>query len=142
MQTTMIEIKVAGMADLQKAFKELPRELHAKALRPAVNAAAAVVRKQARSNAPVDTGVLRKAIYQTRSRSESSAVQETAIVGVRFGRKYRRRGQDAWYWKFLEFGTIKLPARPFLRPAFESTKRQQIDAMAARLRKFFARYRK
>lgn len=137
----MIEIKIEGMEGLQKAFAVLPKELHAKALKPAVSAAAAVVRKQAKANAPVDEGTLRKAIYQTRSRSESGTFQETAIVGVRFGRKYRRRGQDAWYWRFLEFGTVKMPARPFLRPAFESTKQQQLDAIVTRLRKFFLRYR-
>jgi HK97 gp10 family phage protein len=137
----MIEVKVEGMEALKREFAKLPQELHAKALRLAVNAAAGVVRKQAMTTAPVDTRVLRKAIYQTRSRSESSASQETAIVGIRFGKKYRRRGMDAWYWKFIEFGTSKLSARPFLRPAFESTKSKQVDAIVARLRKFFLRYR-
>ncbi len=28
----------------------------------------------------------------------------------------------AWYWRFVEFGTSKKPARPFLTPAFEQRK--------------------
>jgi HK97 gp10 family phage protein len=33
-------------------------------------------------------------------------------------------GTDAYYWRFLEFGTVKRPATPFLRPAFESNKQK------------------
>lgn len=132
----MIEIKIEGLEALQRAFKELPVDMHATALRPAVSASAGVVQKQAKMFAGKmrDTGTLQRAIYRTRSRSGSSAVQETAIVGIRFGKKYRRRGQDAWYWRFLEFGTVKMGARPFLRPAFESTKQQQLDVMKQKLR--------
>jgi HK97 gp10 family phage protein len=129
----MINMKIEGLAELQKALNELPQELHKGPLRSAVSAAAKVVQDEAKNNAPVDTGVLRKAIYRTRSKSGSSAVQETAIVGVRYGRKYRKRGMDAWYWRFKEFGTAKMAATPFMRPAFDTTKEQQIEAMKTRL---------
>jgi HK97 gp10 family phage protein len=55
------------------------------------------------------------------------------FVGVRQGKKYRKQGkkgdksQDAYYWKFVEFGTSKMSARPFLRPAFEASKLQAVD---------------
>lgn len=129
----MIEVKVEGLAELNKALQQLPKELQKGPLRAAVNGAASVVQKQAKANAPIDDGVLKKAIYRTRSKSASSAVQETAIVGVRFGRRYRRRGQDAWYWRFIEFGTKNQTARPFIRPAFESTKQAQLAMMQKRL---------
>ena len=41
--------------------------------------------------------------------------------------------QDAWYWRFVEFGTRKMAARPFLRPALESRRRQAVDAIKQRL---------
>lgn len=135
----MIEAKIEGLAELKKALDALPKELHAGPLRAAVGAAAKVVQDAAKQSAPVDDGTLKRAIYRTRSKTGSSAVQEMAIVGVRFGRKYRRRGQDAWYWRFLEFGTKKAPARPFLRPGFESTKSQQLAVMQARLKAAIAR---
>ena len=37
---------------------------------------------------------------------------------------------DPFYWRFVEFGTSKMAARPFLRPAFES--RKFAAALAAR----------
>lgn len=30
-------------------------------------------------------------------------------------------GGDTYYWRFLEFGTSKMPAQPFMRPAAESS---------------------
>lgn len=135
----MIEIKVEGLSELRTALLELPKELQKGPLRSAVSAAAKVVQQKAAENAPVDTGTLKKAIYRTRSKEGSSAVQETAIVGVRYGRKYQRRGIDGFYWRFLEFGTSKLRARPFVRPAFESTITQQIEAMRKRLSDAIAR---
>lgn len=130
---SIVTFKTKGAQELQANLKALPVMLRLQALRASVSAAAGVVQKAARAAAPEDTGVLRRAIYRTRSRSLSTVDQEAAIVGVRFGKQYQKRGQDAWYWKFLEFGTKKLPARPFIRPAFESTKEEQVKVMAARL---------
>lgn len=135
----MIEMKIEGLSELRKALLELPQELRKGPLRSAVSAGAKVVQDRARANAPVDSGTLRRAIYRTRSKSQSSAVQETAIVGIRFGKKYQKRKQDAWYWRFIEFGTSKLPANPFMRPAFDTTKTGQIQAIATRLAKGIAR---
>lgn len=135
----MVKVEVQGLAELMKAMQELPKELHKGPLRSAVGAGAKVVQDAAKGLAPRDEGTLQKAIYRTRSRSESSAVQETAIVGVRFGRRYRRRGQDAWYWRFIEFGTVKMAARPFLRPAFETTKAEQLKVLQERLKKAIER---
>jgi HK97 gp10 family phage protein len=58
---------------------------------------------------------------------------------VRQGKKYRNQGkrgnlsQDAWYWRFVEFGTRKMAARPFLRPALESRRREAVEAIKGRL---------
>jgi HK97 gp10 family phage protein len=131
----MITVKIEGLDKLKEALEQLPKELQKGPLRSAVSASAKVVQDRARELASEDTGTLKRAIYRTRSRSGSSAVQETAIVGVRYGRPYRRRGLDAWYWRFLEFGTRKMAARPFLRPAFDTTKEKAVDVMKERLLK-------
>jgi HK97 gp10 family phage protein len=125
----MIEVKIEGLDALRERLLALPKEMQQGPVKAATRAAAKVVARAAKRRAPIDSGVLEKAIYVTRSKSGSSDVQEMAIVGVRFGRKYQRRGMDAWYWRFLEFGTSKMPAQPFLRPAFVETRAQQLQAM-------------
>lgn len=133
------QVKVEGLSELLRALKELPKELHKGPLRAAVSAGIKVVQKQAIINAPMDKGTLKRAIYRTRSRDGSSRVQEMGIVGVRYGKKHRKKGRDAWYWRFLEFGTIHIAARPFLRPAFEQTKSAQIEALRIKLAKSIER---
>ena len=130
----MTTVKIEGLDELKQAFNDLPREFHRVALRPGVMAAAQVVQKAAKASAPKDTGVLVRSIYRTRDKANSNQVQEAAMVGVRSGKRYKKKKQDAYYWRFVEFGTKFLPARPFLRPAAESTKSQQLAAMVEKLK--------
>jgi HK97 gp10 family phage protein len=44
----------------------------------------------------------------------------------------------AFYWRFLEFGTRFIRARPFLRPAFEQVKVRAVQAAVERLQKRLA----
>lgn len=155
----MTEVKVEGLSELLKALEALPVELHKGPLRSAVAAGAKVVQDEAKRLAPrsersylrtingrkqrIAPGTLQRAIYRTRSRDLSvqigAAVQEAYIVGVRYGKKYQRRGLDAWYWRFVEFGTRNMTPHPFLRPAFHQTKDRQIEAMRVRLAKAIER---
>ena len=34
---------------------------------------------------------------------------------------------DAWHWHFIEFGTTRLPARPFIIPAAERMRAKMLD---------------
>lgn len=144
----MITVRVEGLTELRKALLELPKELQRGPLRSAVSAGAKVIQQQAIANAPEDTGVLKRAIYRTRSRSGSSPVQEMHVVGWRSGWKYQARrtkkgklttNRDAWYGRFIEFGTSKMAARPFLRPAFDTTKERAVVAIVEKLRAAIAR---
>ena len=40
---------------------------------------------------------------------------------------------DLFYGKFIEFGTVKMAPRPFLRPAYDQGKFPALEAMKARL---------
>jgi HK97 gp10 family phage protein len=148
----MMNFKIEGLEDLKKALNALPVEIQQRSLRSAVSAGAKVVVDAAISKAPSgDTGNLKKSIYRYRSRSQSGTGRETYYVGVRKGKKAyadtarnRRLGRvgkkytvqgEAYYWRFLEFGTAKMGAKPFMRPAFESSKGKILDIMKQRLGK-------
>jgi HK97 gp10 family phage protein len=84
-------------------------------------------------------GTLKRSVIMKHIRELSGGGRQTFYVLVRHGKKYRNQGkrgnlsQDAWYWRFLEFGTRKMAARPFLRPALESRRREAVDAIKQRL---------
>lgn len=82
-------------------------------------------------------GTLQRAIRAGRVRP----MEHTATVWVRVrpltksqlarfrakGKMGRENPNDPFYWRFIEFGTSKMPAQPFMRSAFESTKHAAVD---------------
>jgi HK97 gp10 family phage protein len=40
----------------------------------------------------------------------------------------------AFYWRFIEFGTSRMAAKPFMRPAFDSSKQTAREAIKNKLR--------
>jgi HK97 gp10 family phage protein len=132
----MPEIKnVSGLKELQAAMKELPANIARNVLRGAVNAGATVIREEAKARAPKFEGKVAKG---QPIREKSSAVLQTFYVGVRQGRsakKTKKGSIDAWYARFVEFGTSKMAARPFMRPAFEAKKEAAVQAIKNYLEK-------
>jgi HK97 gp10 family phage protein len=141
-------ISIQGFEDFKRQLALLPGRVGRNVLRGAVNAGATVIRKEVALRAPEYTGpvaeghpppgTLKRAVYQKQIAELSSAVQQTFFVGVRAGKRQqtlKRGGKtvnlDAYYGRFVEFGTSKMSARPFLRPAFEAKKEAAIEAMRA-----------
>ena len=142
-------VQVQGLDQLAKALRELPQRVARNGLRAAVYAGAKVIRDEAKLQAPVATGAmgpnqpppgtLKRSVIMKQIPELSGAQKQTFFVTVRQGKKYRKQGkkgnlsQDAWYWRFVEFGTVKMPARPFLRPAFDMKKHEAVTAIKTRL---------
>lgn len=132
-------VQIKGLRELAKALNELPDRVARNGLRVAVYAAAKVVRDEAKRRTPMATGTLRRAVIMKHIPELSGRARQTFFVTVRHGKKYRNQGkkknlsQDAWYWRFVEFGTSKMPARPFLRSALEAKRHEAVYAMKERL---------
>lgn len=135
----MAELKhVKGLSELLAALDQLPDNVSKNVLRGMVNAGATVIKNEARAMAPVDTGALRQSIIQKHIPEKSNKFVQTYYVTVRSGPRFKKIGgkltritgaPDAFYWRFLEFGTKKMAAKPFMRPAFETRKYEAIEAM-------------
>ena len=80
-------------------------------LEQAVMPGTEVVAESARQKVPVDTGKLKESIQARVTKKNASGV--TVIVAA---------GTDEYYWLFIEFGTSKMPAQPFLRPALDENR--------------------
>jgi HK97 gp10 family phage protein len=144
-------VHIAGLKELAAALHELPIAMARKQMAGPVSKGAALIRDEARRLAPVyhgevseghpPPGTLKKAIVMKRERADTKAeVVARFIVAVRSGKKFQHVGKkgtnlDAYYWKFVEFGTSKMAARPFLRPAFEQEKGRALEVIVAGLRR-------
>lgn len=146
---------VTGLAELEKKMHELGPKLARQALRASVNAGAQIIKKDAQARAPQLTGTLKKEIFVKRARESCTQTKECYIIGVRKWhrpaggsitltkeyfvkgvRKWHRppkKDRDAYYWRFLEFGTVFMAAHPFLVPAFETKKEEAANAIKQKL---------
>lgn len=136
---------VKGMRELSEALRQLPQRIARNALRQSVAAGASVIRSDAKARAPMATappgpgqplpGTLKRSILIRHLSERSGLTSQTYVVGVRHGKRYRKQGkkgnrsQDAYYWRWVEFGTVKMSARPFLRPAFEANKEKAVQVI-------------
>lgn len=125
----MAELKhVKGLSDMLEALRAFPPKLRRKTLAASTIAAAKTIRDQARQNAPVDTGLLRKDIIYKRIAERCTPEREVYAVLVR-----KSKGH-AFYWRFIEFGTSKVPPRPFMRPAVLEKQEEAVEKFAEVLR--------
>jgi HK97 gp10 family phage protein len=132
---------LTGFKELAAALRELPQRVAKNGLRAAVGAGAAVIRKEARLRAPKDSGEMTKDIQIKRERGAAGGDTFVArySVFVLSGKKSRLKGKkrniqrDSYYWKFVEFGTSKMAAQPFLRPSFETQKEEAVKAIGEKL---------
>jgi HK97 gp10 family phage protein len=129
----MIEAKVRGIPDLKAALAGIVPKLRVRALRNALAAGARVVQREARAQAPIISasdsavqqgyrkpGTLQKAIAVRTSKLARRNGDVGVFVNVRPAKRGFRGGKspaDPFYWRFVEFGTRNMPARPFLQPA-------------------------
>lgn len=114
-------MKLEGMDALQRAFARAP-ELVAVHAATAVQASTFAVAQRARSLAPVDTGALKDAI-QGDSRKTSGRVGLAPDL--------QRVNGPQKYWRHVEYGTSRRPARPYFRPAVDMESQGFIDRMRA-----------
>lgn len=132
----MADIKnLSGLKELAAALRELGPRVARNTLRRAVSSGARLIRDEARIKAPVDTGEMRKDIMIKRERAAKDVMSARYSVFVLSGKKSRLAGKrrnvdkDSFYWKFVELGTSKMSARPFLRPAYEVKKEDAVKTI-------------
>lgn len=126
-----ITMKVAGLRELSLALKELDGRVQKRIARSATAAGARVIAKEAKARVRVDSGNVKKNIRTANLKPDQPGLQES-VVGVRVKGKTK---DSAFYWTYLEFGTVKMAPKPFIRPAFETKKHEAVEAIKDRLSK-------
>ncbi|WP_313465640.1 HK97-gp10 family putative phage morphogenesis protein [Stenotrophomonas sp.] len=146
------QIQIEGLDGLLSSLRDLPSALQSKTLQSGMRRGGNLIRDDARSRVARASGflstqiVVRKASARERGRAGLSKGDAYLVVGVktakvaryartkrnhrrkRAGKLYEKSGW-AYYWRFLEFGTRKMAAKPFLTPAAESNGPQAAQVM-------------
>ncbi len=129
-----VSLDINGVNELKKALLGIPDRLRKRVLLKALRESTVPLRAKSKSAAPVlkratkyrKKGTVRRALAIRTSKIAAKAGNVGVFVGVRplKGARQRTLGaagaknpNDPYYWKFLEFGTKRMTARPFLRPA-------------------------
>lgn len=160
--------RIEGLDGLLETLERMPPELIKGARSPVafgMRRGANVIRNEARQRAPKATGEMAKSIAtrranarQRRKAKAATGADEYFTVGIaprrgKYSNTRHNRGKgrvgksydfDGWtyYWKFLEFGTKRMPAKPFLSPAGEAKGPEAAKVIAAEIREGIERIAK
>lgn len=107
---------------LLKALSAFPKNIQKNVMTGATRAAANVVRDEARIRVPKKTKALAKSIVSIKRRAETRNQVKFSVTPS------KGKNKAGWRAHFIEFGTSKMSAKPFLRPAFEASENKSLDA--------------
>lgn len=131
-----LNFELEGLDSILGKFQEIEQDVKKRGGRFALRKAAQVVRDQARRNAealddPLTSNSIAENIVERWSSRRfkrtgdlgfrigvlGGAMGAATAVGELTGSGKNNPGGDTFYWRFLEFGTQDIPARPFMRRA-------------------------
>jgi len=102
-----------GFRELNNNVKKLTKDFN-NLIPVALKAGALLIQNDAKKRAPYLTGTLRRSIH----------TEQTGKTSVKVG-------TDVEYAIFQEYGTSKMAARPYLRPAFDENRQKVVDKINA-----------
>lgn len=140
-----LDVKIQGARELDRAFRALPENVGRRVWLPALRKGANLIKRDAQRRAPIEVdapyrrtpGTLRRAIRVRAFRAGTTPRGEVHMAV--FVTKGRKQKHDAFYAHFVEFGTSRSRAQPFLKPAFDTNASRAIAAIEAALRPRFER---
>ena len=130
-----LDFNLIGLDEVLEKMKTVEHAVRYKAGRFALRKAANLVRKTIADGAQIidDPATVENIAKNVAIRWDTKTFKRTgnlpfrvgilggardmSVHGELKGRGKKNPGGDTWYWRFLEFGTEKTPAKPFVRPA-------------------------
>ncbi|WP_158891883.1 MULTISPECIES: HK97-gp10 family putative phage morphogenesis protein [unclassified Pseudomonas] len=122
----MITFTLTGVDDAIDRLSKLPEKIQKRSVRRAAREAMKIVRDEAieraniqdRPDTPMNIAdfiVIREGTIK--GRRAGGIVMRVGVMG---GARYDKNSPNPTYWRFVEFGTEKAEARPFMRPALDN----------------------
>ncbi len=144
-----VTIQLSGINDIIRALRKLSDKVEKKIARKAVRAGTKLIAAEIKTRAPQDTGILKRSVsVRAARRRRRGVISMNAIFNMRkypqlvsfsagsrtnlSSRKFE--GKRYFYPAALEYGTSKMKARPFVRPAWDSKKNQALAVVLGGIR--------
>lgn len=143
MTNDWFDAKVTGFAEIDRNLREFPKQVQRRVIRASLTAGAKVIADEAARRVPVDTGNLRHSV-RVRSTARSGVPKALVMAGHRSkvykngrSRKASKKNGNTppYYAYYIEFGTAKMPAQPFMRPAMDYKNREALGVIADEMRR-------
>lgn len=122
-----VDLDFSSIDKLQKRLDDMGRK-GSKLENEALIAGAEVINKEIVDNAPERTGHAKKFLKVSKVSKEKG--MKIVKVGISKG-----DNSEAFYLKFHEYGTSRMVARPFMRPAFERKRKEAFEKTHEVIRK-------
>lgn len=116
--------EIKGLEELIKNLNSLPDKLEKRVLRAAVRQGANAIKKKAQEFVPVDKGDLKKSIKVSGEKAKPGVI----AFKIRPTENKKKR-ISVFYGRFQEFGTSKMAAHPFMRPAYDEAGENVLNAV-------------
>jgi HK97 gp10 family phage protein len=139
----IVEVKITGLRELQEVLEQQTKNVAKDIIRKGLKKAAGLWREE------MKTRVARGwHVFQSASKGRS---REWGFLAGHIGMKTSVRGDEfegtchvgpvkKGFWSlFLEFGTARMAARPFIRPAFEARKFAVLEKFTSTVREEIAK---
>ena len=141
---------VSGMSEISRKMKAIGDRAANNAARRSARQGANIIRDAARANAArldnwltpenISKNITTKGVRKRTEQAIGGVMMRVGVLGgARDMSKYGEikgsgkgnPGGDTFYWRFLEFGTSKMAARPFMRPAMNAKADAAYNAVAS-----------
>jgi HK97 gp10 family phage protein len=125
-------MELKGFDSLVKKFNTLGRGIQNKIMSPALKAGAKVVLTESKRLAPVLSGTLRKTLKVKKGVRSRKAISWYVQTGTR-EKMGISMDDKAYYPASVEFGTRKIKAKPYMRPALVNARTPAIKAVGEKM---------
>ena len=149
MPSDSVQIQMRGIEEMTKNLEQLGTRVALRGPAAAVRAGGAVIVKEMRRRAPVETGSLKKSLGQ-RVKTYRRSKTVTAIVGARSKRYETTKGRrnPAYYAHLIELGVSPhrlgkrghhpgFRGRPFMRSAWDAAAPRAREAAIVKMKQVF-----
>lgn len=116
-----VEFRIEGAKEMERVLKQLGPNVAARVGDAALRAGAKPIVEEAKRLAPARSGELRDNIKAQIERRRKGDDERVILIGFDKSVSYRAH--------FVEFGTSKMPAKPFMRPAMDAMAGEALSEM-------------